>query len=356
LHSETVSINAGSRQPRIFERLTAAQLAAWLAAAGIIAVTRVLFVPQRFADYETYVLLIDNVYHGMSRLGFTVEPVFAALFLAVRVITGNTDAAADLLQYGLTALFLLSLYFLIRAYRAEWPAVFVTLGLFAPLLAFVTIRATPAYAVMALAVLFAFQGRLITIPALLVAGLFHPSSVLGVIPVLILLAQRRYGWLGWLNTHASRIIAVLVVLAVIATALQTIVVNAMLDALSSIGQLSKYIVYLESTEVSSQSGTIDQVSIYDRIYSMLIVITTVVAFAQKEPRMVVMRSYILVSFTIFLLLSFSPVAAFRQSIFWFIPLLLTFPWRSAGVRGPVALGLMLASVALFIFQLSSVLA
>jgi hypothetical protein len=336
--------------------MTGAQLAAWLIVAGIILVTRLVFEPYRIADYDTYVLVIDNVYHGTSRLGYSVEPVFIALFVAVRMLAGNTYLAADILQYGLTAFFLLSFYLLIRAYRAEWPAIFVALGLYAPMLAYVTIRATPAYALMALAALMAFQGRFFALPALVLASLIHPTSAIGAIPVLVLLVQRRYGWLSWVNTYAPRIIAAMMILAAVSVALQGVIMDTMLDALASIGQLDKYLVYIESTEVTSQSSTVSEVSVYDRLYSVLVTLITFAAFLQKDPRLVVMRGFVLSSFIIFFVLSFSPVAAFRQSIFWIMPVILAFPWRAAGVRGPVALALMAASVALFIFQLSSVLA
>lgn len=342
--------------PLLENRLTKPQILALTSCLTAILIVRVLYSPNQFADYNVYAVIVDNIYYGMGRTFYDVEPANTVIFLWARIIAGDTLLAVDLLHYAMTIGYCISIIFLARTYRSEWLGIVFAVAVFAPLLAFVTVRATPAYVALGFAVVLAYRGHWGTLALIALASLFHSSAAIGALPVLVLFLQRRFGLFRWLNRSTPTFLIGGGLLAFISILFQQQFSDAMLFIISAIGISDKYLVYVSAMQTSTAAGSaIDPISMYDRAYSAIVAVITLAALLQKNQRSVELRGYVLASFIIFVGLTFSPVAAFRQSLYWLLPVMLAFPWRQSGFRGGVVIAVPLVAIVIFLFQLEGVL-
>lgn len=341
--------------PLLHNRLSQSQVLALISCLAAILIARVLYLPNQFADYDVYTVIVDNIYYGMGRTFYDVEFGNTMLFSWLRIIVGNTLATVDILNYILTMFYCASIILLARLYRSEWPGIVFAVAVFGPLLAFVTVRATPAYMAMAFAVVLAYRGQWATFALIAVASLFHSSAAIGALPVLVLFLQRRFGLFRWLNRSTPTFLIGGGLLAFVSILFQQQFSDLMLFVISALGISDKYLTYVSSMQTSANaSSMIDPISVYDRAYSAIAAAIALSAMLQKNQRSVELRGYVLSSFVIFVALTFSPVAAFRQSIYWLLPVMLVFPWRQSGFRGGVIIAVPLVALAIFLFQLNGV--
>jgi hypothetical protein len=341
--------------PLLHNRLSQSQILALISCLAAILVARVVYLPNQLADYDVYTVIVDNIYYGMGRSFYDVEIGNTILFLWTRSIVGNTLNTVDILNYLLTIFYCASIILLARLYRSEWPGIVFAVAVFGPLLAFVTVRATPAYMAMAFAVVLAYRGQWATFALIAVASLFHSSAAIGALPVLVLFLQRRFGLFRWLNRSTPTFLIGGGLLAFVSILFQQQFSDLMLFVISALGISDKYLTYLSSMQTSTNaSSMIDPISVYDRAYSAIAAAIALAAMLQKNQRSVELRGYVLSSFVIFVALTFSPVAAFRQSIYWLLPVMLVFPWRQSGFRGGVLIAVPLVALAIFLFQLNGV--
>jgi len=132
-------------------------------------------------------------------------------------------------------------------------------------------------------------------------------------------------------------------------------VTTLLDGiLSGIPFLNKYIIYT-SAEPAQSGIAIDKSSSQSHLaYAVAVSTFTFSCFFVKSEKIVAFRPYILFSYAIFQILEVSPITAYRQSLFWLIPVALVYPWDKFA-KGPMSNAALAAgSFAVFIYSAHTV--
>ena len=217
---------------------------------------------------------------------------------------------------------------------------FAVLG---PLLAFVTMRATPAYFLVAIGVRHAIERRPSAWLLLVAASLFHISSLLAAVPISLLYFESNLP--SVLRSDQSRKFYLIAAVGVIALGgIIPQVSGSVTSLIQSIPAISKYDAYTESSSSPTQIG--------HYVFLVFIAILTFGFFALRTEKSGQLSVYVLASFALYVLLFFSssPVAAFRQAPFWLMPMILTLPWEKLGLNRVTAPAFILVCSGLFAFQ------
>jgi hypothetical protein len=123
------------------------------------------------------------------------------------------------------------------------------------------------------------------------------------------------------------------------------------DVLLSNEITSKYAVYADFVAIADNHQSLSH-----RVYFIALALMVCIAAISREDAVNRIWKYVAVAFFLTALASASPVVAFRLSLFWTIPLLMSFPW-SRWIRSELWLPLCIAVAAgLFIFGLRGALA
>lgn len=323
----------------------------WLAY-GVIALVIILFGiftdPTRYADFDTYVYYLDALVYYPPPSWTYFEPLSNLNLLAAHWLTRSVLSAIVFAHYTLGIVFLLATPIAYPPRRTSWQALLFTFAVMGPLLAFVTLRATPAYFLIAIGVRYAIERRPVAWLCLAVAASFHISALLAAPAMALLYFERNLP--GFLRSNRSRKYYVRVALAIIAVyALLPSLSGSFNSLIKSISVLSKYEVY---TDVNQ--GSVTQVGHY--IFLVFVSLLTMIFVYIKNETSSKLKMYVLVSFALYVLLFFatSPVVAFRQTPFWIMPLIAILPWDQLGVRRATAPAFVMACAVLMAFQFSQV--
>ena len=275
---------------------------------------RISIDPSAFKDYAQYLDYLSSIKtDGLWAGGLDLASNFI-FYLAGQLFSGREDALTALYLYLLVVFFLFSSYFvLIR--KVDWLNFWAFFVLFGPLLAFVTIRATPAYFAFIVAFFLWRDGRVfLAMFFALLSAMFHFSALL-LIPVLLasIIFYRP------LNTSLPfrRAVWGLYFLLMFVGFYMTIVGPGPLVSGVEVGELLlRYSAYIE--EVEPVSG------VFHRIYywGAAAAATSYLMSSRDDWKC---KGLIMFASLQFYLVAWSPVLAFRQSIFWVAPILLTLP-------------------------------
>lgn len=278
----------------------------------------VLTTPSTFADFATYEVIIEELRAASVSDIVTVEP-FSRLFLYFcSTLNNNSAAAASVAHYANAAVSIVVLAFLALRYAPSWRNVLLLGALYSPLLVFVTIRATPAYLLVATAYLIRDRQPRKALAAAVLAVGFHMSAALALVPLLLTSKNRtsrisRGRERHWLD-----------VWIVVAGGLLYVVVGGLTVNLSRLsgfleGQsaLAKYVAYVNA--VDEAHSVMHLVYFVMTLGLMTVFLICRGQFCARDVR------YMTLSFFIYSVLTVSPVAAFRESIFWMMPLVLVMP-------------------------------
>ena len=329
-------------------RGSAAYWAVYVAVALIGLVISLFAEPSRFADFDTYVYYLDGLVHFPPPSWMYFEVSSNLYLLAAHWLTRSVLSAVVLAHYVLGIVFLLALPVIYPPRRVPWPALLFTLAVMGPLLAFVTLRATPAYFLVAVAVRCAVDRRLVTWVYLAVAASFHISALLAALPLALLYFDRNLPAL--LRSDRSRLHYLLLTFAIIiGGVLLPQLSGSLISLIKSIPVLSKYDVYTVDNE-----SAVTQIGHY--IFLAFAIMLTVVVLALQREAERKLGTFVLSSFALYVLMFFSasPVAAFRQTPFWMITMIAALPWDRLGVRRATVPLFVLACAALMVFQFSQV--
>ena len=122
-----------------------------------------------------------------------------------------------------------------------------------PLLAFVTMRATPAYFLVAIAVRYAIDRRISAWLFLLLAALFHISALLAAVPMGLLYFERNLPSI--LQSNRSRKFYLFITLTVVAFgAILPAISSSVTSVVQSIPVISKYDGYTDSLSTETRIG------------------------------------------------------------------------------------------------------
>ncbi len=318
-----------------------------------------VFVKSRnIADYDAYLYLTDQIYYFYGIDQWIFEPASTAILYIARVMTGSSVVGVAAAQIFLSVLFIVFAAITLRDEKRPAIAMLVFFSFYGPLLAFVTIRATPAYFLVMLAAFQANRGRLSSLALAGAALLFHVSAVLALPPLCMALLQNRFSSMKWLERSAGGFLIVGVIVGAGVYYFLKELTDVLVAVVQVIPFLSKYTVYLTSlisSDISPVTAQGEASRYAHYIYLVIVSVFLAVFFVQKDDDCRKFRAYIITSYVIFLFLQFSPVSAFRQSPFWMMPAIFLFPWFRFSFGGIGTLGLILMCCGIFGMQLSSVI-
>jgi hypothetical protein len=322
------------------------RLSYWIWYGLIVAITFGITIftdPTRYADLYAYVYYLDSLVHFPPSSWIYFE-VFSNLYLLFcHWLTGLVMSAIILAHYGLSIIFIALMPTAFPPRRSPWTSLLFMFAVLGPLLAFVTMRATPAYFLVAIGVRHAIERRPSAWLFLVAASLFHISSLLAAIPMILLYFEKNLP--SVLRSGQSRKFYLIAALGVIALGgVLPQVSGSVTSLIQSIPAISKYDVYTDSSSTPTQIG--------HYVFLLFITMLTFAFFSLRTERSSRLNIYVLASFALYILLFFSssPVAAFRQAPFWLMPMILTLPWEKLGLNRITTPAFVLACSGLFVFQ------
>ena len=301
----------------------------------------------RYADTETYISFLNSLVY-FPRDSWKYFEVFSNIYLLIAFWLMQSDVSGVVLaHYALTLGFVLGLRFVFPPNKSSWAALLFTCAIVGPLLAFVTIRATPAYFLVAVAAQLAMNRRISAWVFLVIAAMFHVSALLAAIPMAILYFDRNLPKLFRTGRSRKFYSFVIITAVLFGAALPQLSAN-IADLIQVIPVISKYNIYI----VSSTSDTKIEHYLFFGFISSLTIIFMLVQTNQSAK----LTSYVMVSFIMYVVMFFSasPVAAFRQTPFWVIPMIAVLPWARVGVNRLTASLFILLCIILFVFQFQQV--
>lgn len=329
----------------------AGQASYWMAYAAIafiIVIVDIFTDPARYADFDTYVYYLDALVYYPPKSWWYFE-VFSNLnLISAHWLTRSVLSGIIFAHYALGIMFLIAMPFAYPPQRTSWPALLFTFAVLGPLLAFVTLRATPAYFLIAIGVHYAIDRRPMAWLCFAAATLFHISSLLAAIPLAILYFERSLPAIFRSDRSRSSYLKIVIAIGLIGAILPNI--SGSLDSIiKSIPVISKYEVYTDVDEAS-----VTQLGHY--LFLVFVVLLTVCFMTVQSEASRRLNIYVLSSFIIYIMMfmAASPVVAFRQTPFWIMPLIAVLPWNQLGVRRATVPLFVFACAVLGTFQFSQV--
>lgn len=312
---------------------------------------------NEIADYDAYAYFTDVYWSGFDRTWIVSEPLGWGALLALRALTGSTHGAIVLAHWALGIFTSSAILAVAFRYRLKWQGVMLSIAMFGPLLAMVTIRATPAYLLCVAATLVVSDRRFLGLALVGIATLFHNTAILALGPILIIIAQKTFPKLMSSFQNKTLIALSASVFGFVFLLLRQDIFILFQDIISyAPGFMQKYMIYFTSGGIEHQiNSSRDDVSIFHILFIIgaTFIFVLYILFSQKDQEEY--RIFAVASFVIFIILSTNPVISYRQSIFWLTPLLLTFPWARLKPGPVVSMGVIAFSLVVFPLNVDGVI-
>ncbi|MGH6697160.1 hypothetical protein [Sphingopyxis sp.] len=309
------------------------------------------------ADYDAYAYFTDVYWSGFDRSWILSEPFGWGSLLALRWVTGSTHYAIVAAHWLLSLTTCAAILLLSYRYRLKWQGVMMSIAMFGPLLAIVTIRATPAYLLCVGAALLAARGSLFALALVGLAILFHNTAILALIPILLILFQNKFPNSVKIFENKTVIIVASAITGLIFLFYRQDLFNLFENIIAiAPGFMQKYVVYFTSGgSEAAVNAAREPTSLFHIFFiaGATLMFTLYIFLSGEEQR--TYRLFAISSFAIYIVLSTNPVTSFRQSIFWIIPILLTFPWEKLRPTPAVSLGVIAFSLVVLPIGLGSVI-
>lgn len=317
------------------------------AIAMVVLIVNVFTDPARYADLDAYVYYLDTLVHFPPDSWLYFE-VFSNIFLLTSYwLTLSVFSGVILAHYLIGIIFVLAMPAAFPLRRSPWPALLFMFAILGPLLAFVTMRATPAYFLVAVAVRHAMERRWTAWILLAAATLFHISSLLAFVPMALLYFEHMLPDFMRRN-HSSRYYLFGTIIIMAFGAILPQVSSSVAGAIQSIPVISKYEVYANVSENQTQIG-----HYIFLLFAFGLTLAFMISARNEAHRL---KIYIISSFLLYVVMFFSasPIAAFRQAAFWIIPMIAMLPWERVGINKITTPLFVVACAGLFVFQFQQV--
>jgi hypothetical protein len=314
--------------------------------AAITLVVRIIVLPERFADFWAYVYILDDIVNSNWNLIQFGEPVSWGILYFFRIISGDSYGAIVIGNYYLSAIYLCFSAYALYRYKLSWQSLIIIFAAYGAILDFVIIRATHAYFIVLFAALDSREGKWRCLPMCIIASLFHISALLAFIPLVASLAQAKS--IAVDRLFRSRYIAPILGITIILPSIlfRSDVIEIMNTLFGLFGNLfSRFTVY--TADSSSATGYGEGGSMAQQIYFLISSGAVLISLLIYNKFIKGLQGYILTSYGIYILMFLNPPSAFRESIFWMMPLIAVFPWNKLSFHGFGTAALGLASIALF---------
>ena len=320
----------------------------WYGILSFVTFTVAIFTePTRYADLDTYVYYLDSLVHFPSESSIYFELFSNSYLLTSYWLTKSVLSAVVLAHYFLSVIFVAFLATIFPSNRSPWTALVFTFAILGPLLAFVTMRATPAYFLVAIGVRYAMDRRPSAWLFLIAASLFHISSLLAALPIAILYFEPYLPVILRAKKSSRFYIVTIAMIFAIGGVLPQIS-GAVTTLIQSIPLVSKYDVYTDINSSPTQIG--------HYIFLAFVTMLTILFLTIKDDESDRLSVFVLASFAIYILLFFSssPVAAFRQAPFWLMAMIAAVPWDKLKIKNSTAVIFIFGCSGLFIFQFTQI--
>ena len=278
-------------------------------------VVRFLVHPVHFADYDSY-------YNIVSELpGITVESPYEWLSYSTFAFASNffEDPASALFYLYINNAIIFSLLFFLAVvnFKIDTGGLLFAFSLFAPLLFFITLRATPAYMFILLSVLCAPQNKIRSLTYSVIALFFHISAIL---PLLITLLVVFFpDFLRKILPVLSRTVHVISFVHIVVFFMGVSLMPSWLaDVFIGYEFIEKYKSYADVSVTYSLNH-------YLHLIFSLVIFALVKRWRSHFSDFLL--SYFHLSMLVYVLMMISPITAYRMSIFFLLPLILLMPWR-----------------------------
>ena len=274
----------------------------------------------RLSDYENYLqYAIDFQEKSWGELGLVELFSFAQIKFFGSL--GNEVSIGLQKLYVLNAtIAAIGLFGLSVRYAQTFSGVFLVYVLYGPLMSYVTLRATPAYLLVAWFVLMK-QGAFRKFILMLVAAFYHITAVVPAILVAGVNLLKLSDWLNPDNKNANSSIFVISIFFLgICIELMwmlgfgDIVVRLVLELTAGAGKFQEY---LESASIYRTLAHFG--------YFVFVLLATCFYLYLTSGFVDDLWWVIFLALVTFIFLSISPVVAYRFSIFFLLPVFLTFP-------------------------------
>ena len=313
--------------------------------------------PEKISDYDSYLITIDRVYYFFDWNNIYFEPASTLLLYAARALSSSTENSVTLARCFTTAFLLFFIAFFAAKRNVSSITLIAVLAIYGPLLAYVTIRATPAYLLIALAALDSNVGRKRCFFWVVLAMQFHVSVALAIPIIIINFIQNRTSIFGFIERSTKGILIFITVAAFGLFFAGDSLDQLLYRAVSQIDFLLKYITYVEplTGDATTTAEVASESAVYHQIYLGFCTLAFFAFLFSKNEQCVRFRSCVILGYIIFIFMQFSPVTAFRYSIFWMVPGLLLFPWDKYIRNSIMTFVAAIGGCVIFLFQLSSIL-
>jgi hypothetical protein len=278
----------------------------------------VAIAPDAFADFLSYQYIVEELRSPDWSDLLTFEPLSRLFLYFCSTLTNDSADVVSFAHYVNALIYICAIIPIAIRYAAGWRNVILFGALYSPLLAFVTLRATPAYFLVAIAYFIRDRHPGKALAASIVAVGFHVSAALAVFP-LILTANNRLGR-AFVSPN-TRWTDISIVFAAVLIYIFLGGLSAYLPQVAAFlegqGAFAKFAVY------AALAG--DMQSTMHRVYFVMtlgVVVLLLISrgdFNRRDVR------YMTLSFLTYAALTISPVVAFRESIYWMMPLVLIMP-------------------------------
>lgn len=310
------------------------------------------------ADYEAYAQYTEIYWRGWDKGWLTSEPLGWGMLIALRSFTNSTDQAITLAHWMLIVFVFGAFLTAAIFYRVKWQGVLISVAMFGPLLSMVTIRATPAYLLCISAALIVSKRPRVGVMMVAVAAAFHNTALLALGPVILIILQRKMFNETILNNNKFMLFCFYTIAAIFALFFRETVFSLTEQAIYFFpAPVEKYLIYILAGGGDFGSNRLyNEISVFNTLFfsgvAILLIAYLIMIGEEQKPYYL----FILASFVIFTFCSLNPVVSYRQSIFWVIPALLTFPWEKVKPNSVVGVGVIAFSAIAFFLNLDGVLA
>ena len=309
------------------------------------------------ADYDAYVQLADYLSFRPRNEWISFEPLSSLLLVTLRQFTGSGYKAVAIAHIMLSVAYVAFVYKAVSIRDVTWQGILLSFGLYGSALAFVLLRGTPAYLLIVFALIDAVNGRRRSALFALAAIGFHISALLAVPALLAAYLQNRSPIVArFFGGRAVVFLGAGLVLALSVASIPAFLeyTNIVIRTFSQF--IGKYATYFETANDLEKGRLVGAASNNHFYYTIVVSALVLFYLTCFEPKAIALRAYVVSSYVIFVVLSLSPVVAFRQSIFWVLPLVILFPWDKYAFRGFGTFFIILASLGGFYFGVGSIIA
>jgi hypothetical protein len=318
---------------------------------------RYYYISSDIADYDAYAYFTDVYWSGFDNSWIISEPLGWGTLLALRALTGSTNGAIIIAHWLLGLFTCVAIFAAAFRYKLKWQGVMLSIAMFGPLLSMVTIRATPAYLLCIAAALVVSHQRALGLGLVAIAILFHNTAILALGPIIIIILQQGFPKISAPFQNKINIVLGASIAGVVFFFFRQEMFGFFQNIISSAPAfMQKYIVYFTygGAEAAINANR-EKVSIFHILFIIGATLIFVLYIMLSDAEQILYRVFAVSSFAIFIMLSTNPVISYRQSIFWVVPVLLTFPWAKLKPSGLVAISIIAFSLVVFPLNVSGVI-